>query len=410
MEHIFRDCPADPPPKRHQEIVSSQNWETLLASHAPDVQVRVTCKEPKRSPLATTGGAAVPITPSVRLLPNLQRHTFLSSLFQPHTMAPPFQPIRSALHFWMRTRARNDESASDTEQDWWPLRSNAKSGSRTPPSPSRSSGQWSSVAVTDEASSGAATSRQGSSSHGSVQRSNSVESDADSSVELTDRGSKESLVRGGTPWQGLQNSSQYIRAPAIACIVFVGAFATAMVVKSAFEAFSGEENAEFASDPPVHLQLPSRPLQPDDSGPSVKFSHRSYNGTARRGRFVPRKESSVATTAFSTVEPDETSGTKSLLLDTVSPTEASSRTRRTRKRSRKFSENDGASSITTKVELSVGTSNASTSTVSQSGDTATTSGVNQRRHSDPVIGAEPSPPAMVRILVSPASVWNQRGM
>ncbi|KAL1423938.1 hypothetical protein MTO96_020731 [Rhipicephalus appendiculatus] len=60
--------------------------------------------------------------------------------------------------------------------------------------------------------------------------------------------------------------SIYERRP-FACIVFVGAFATAMVVKSAFGAFSGEENAEFASDPPVHLQLPSRPLQPDDFRP-----------------------------------------------------------------------------------------------------------------------------------------------
>ncbi|KAH7963376.1 hypothetical protein HPB52_020865 [Rhipicephalus sanguineus] len=182
-------------------------------------------------------------------------------------MAPPFQPIRSALRFWMRRHARNDESASYTEQDWWPLRYSAKLGSRVPPSASRSSGQWSSALVTDEASSGAASSRRGSSSHGSLQQSNSVESNADSSIELTDRGSKESLVRGGIAWQGLENASQYMRAPAIACIVFVGAFATAMVVKSAFGIFSGEENAEFASDPPVHLQLPSNPLQPDDSGP-----------------------------------------------------------------------------------------------------------------------------------------------
>ncbi|XP_049270033.1 serine-rich adhesin for platelets [Rhipicephalus sanguineus] len=201
-----------------------------------------------------------------------------------------------------------------------------------------------------------------------LQQSNSVESNADSSIELTDRGSKESLVRGGIAWQGLENASQYMRAPAIACIVFVGAFATAMVVKSAFGIFSGEENAEFASDPPVHLQLPSNPLQPDDSGPGVRFSHRSYNGTVKRGRFVPRKESSVATTAFSTDEPDGTSGTKSLLLDTVSSTEAGSRTLGTRKRSRKFSENDSTSSISTKVELSVRTSTAST--VSQSDSTS----------------------------------------
>ncbi|KAL3216627.1 hypothetical protein MRX96_032952 [Rhipicephalus microplus] len=155
------------------------------------------------------------------------------------------------------------------EQDWWPLSSNAKFlTSRTPPSSSLSSGQWSSVVATDEASSGAATSSRGSSSHGSLPQSNSAESDTDSSIELTDRGSKESF----------------------------GAFATAMVVKSSFGVLSGEETAEFASDLPVHLQLPSRPLQPDDSGPSVKFSHRCYNGTVKRGRFGPRKESSVATT------------------------------------------------------------------------------------------------------------------
>ncbi|KAH8009039.1 hypothetical protein HPB51_009015 [Rhipicephalus microplus] len=216
-------------------------------------------------------------------------------------MAPPFQSIRSALYFWMRGRRRNDESSSYSEQDWWPLSSNAKFRRRTPLSSPRSSGQWSSVGATDEASSGAATSSRGSSSHGSyvplplllgLPQSNSVESDTDSSIELTDRGSKESLVHGGTPWQGLQNVSQNIRAPAMACIVFIGAFATAMVVKRSFGVLSGEETAAFASDLPVYLQLPSRPLQPDDSGPSVKFSHRCYNGTVKRGRFGPSKESS----------------------------------------------------------------------------------------------------------------------
>lgn len=144
-----------------------------------------------------------------------------------------------------------------------------------------------------------------------------------------------------------------------------------MVVKSSFGVLSGEETAEFASDLPVYLQLPSRPLQPDDSGPSVKFSHRCYNGTVKRGRFGPRKESSVATTVFSTESPDETSGTKSLLLDIISSAEPSSRIPKTRKISRKFSKNDSVSSIATQFELSVSTS--ITSTLSQLSSTATTS-------------------------------------
>ncbi|KAL3216632.1 hypothetical protein MRX96_032956 [Rhipicephalus microplus] len=272
-------------------------------------------------PLRTTIIIVIILTPlsdepSVRLLPNPQRPTFFSSFFQPYTMATPFQSIRSALPFWMRRRRRNDESS------WLP-------------------------------------------------QSNSAENDTDSSIELTDRGSKESLVRGGTPWQGLQNVSQNIRAPAIACIVFAGAFATAMVVESSFGVLSGEETAELASDLPVYLQLPSRPLQPDDSGPSGKFSHCCYNGTLKRGRFGHRKGSSVATAVFSTEGPDETSGMKSLLLDIISSAEPSSRIPKTRKISRKFSENDSVSAIATQFELSVNTS--ITSPVSQLNTTATTS-------------------------------------
>lgn len=44
VQHIFWDCPADPPPKELQKLVGSQKWETLLASSALDVQVRVTAR------------------------------------------------------------------------------------------------------------------------------------------------------------------------------------------------------------------------------------------------------------------------------------------------------------------------------------------------------------------------------
>ncbi|KAL3216631.1 hypothetical protein MRX96_032956 [Rhipicephalus microplus] len=98
-------------------------------------------------PLRTTIIIVIILTPlsdepSVRLLPNPQRPTFFSSFFQPYTMATPFQSIRSALPFWMRRRRRNDESSWYSEQDWWPLSYNAKFRRRTPPSSSRSSGQW----------------------------------------------------------------------------------------------------------------------------------------------------------------------------------------------------------------------------------------------------------------------------
>ncbi|KAH7935035.1 hypothetical protein HPB52_003190 [Rhipicephalus sanguineus] len=68
MEHIFWDCPADPPPEGIKTLVGSQNyWETLLTSPAPDVQVRVTARTQEvafSTDGGPSGGVAEPITPS----------------------------------------------------------------------------------------------------------------------------------------------------------------------------------------------------------------------------------------------------------------------------------------------------------------------------------------------------------
>ncbi|XP_065294846.1 uncharacterized protein [Dermacentor albipictus] len=290
-------------------------------------------------------------------------------------MATPIQPTRKAVRPWVTRLPRDEENPLETERYWWLVRTPTQFSHRLTPSAghgalppsSRSRVQWSSVTVDNDALSGATSSHRGSSSYDSVRRSNSVESTAGSSIEPAEKNSMKLLIRVGSTIKGLQKASTYIRAPAVACIVFVGAFATALLVKSAFGAVSDEEGADLASDPPLRLQLPSKPLQPDDSGPGVRFAHRLYNATVRRRRFVPTR----AATIFGMDEPSETNGEKSWLRDTILWDTPSSRASGTRNRGRAFSENGHTSVTTTRSGLSGKTFVATT--ISHPGTTATAS-------------------------------------
>ncbi|KAK8785420.1 hypothetical protein V5799_008214 [Amblyomma americanum] len=108
------------------------------------------------------------------------------------------------------------------------------------------------------------------------------------SFEPIDDETTASVVSARSTWGDRRKNVAWTRPPALACLVFAGTLATALLVKASFRRLYPEEADEGQNQSlphlPSQLELPSKPPLPDDSGSNVNFGHRPYKGIADRSR------------------------------------------------------------------------------------------------------------------------------